>query len=339
MVTLLQGFFFALGNMMTHISQFEHITVLKDELVNSLGCFSLKSEHVIIDCTAGGGGHIENVLTRVSEHAKIIGIDRDPVAIEHLEIKFKDECRAGRVQFICNVFSQLKEIAHRYSLNGRIQGIYADLGISSPQVDLCERGFSFQKEALLDMRMNQRDGGLTVRDFINGAQEEELANVIYEFGEERQSRVIARAIVRQRALKTIEKTTELASLVAHAMKGRKNSKIHPATKTFQALRIFINDELNEIRTLLDHGFELLNPSGRMAIISFHSLEDRMVKQFFKKMSSDPSDSLPRDIPILPSVQNIRARIQKPFPLIPGNDEVKRNPRSRSAKLRILEKLS
>ncbi|MGE0171622.1 MAG: 16S rRNA (cytosine(1402)-N(4))-methyltransferase RsmH [Oligoflexales bacterium] len=309
----------------------EHVPVLKDELIASL---NLRPDSVVIDCTTGLGGHIGEVLKVVS-NGKVIGLDRDSMAIATVKQKLSGEIASGRLQIVNTAFSHLAEVCKTRNLTGEVDAIYADLGVSTLQLATDFRGFSFQHEGPLDMRMDT-SGGTTAADLVNNSTDRELSDIFWRYGEERFSRQIARAIVDERSKQKIETTTQLAKIVEKV--SFKKSKIHPATKVFQALRIAVNDELGELETVLRDSFEALAPKGRLALITFHSLEDRIVKQFFKGLAEPPTPH--RSIPLRGSdlTAAIKAKIIKPFPIKPSDKEIKFNPKSRSAKLRVLEKI-
>jgi 16S rRNA (cytosine1402-N4)-methyltransferase len=273
---------------------------------------------VIADATLGLAGHSSEIARRLGPKGKLIAFDRDPEAMELGKAKL-EELRAEvgaempEIRLVPKAFSEAANEIEPRSLDG----LLADIGVSSLQLDDPHRGFSFRSEGPLDMRMDTRTGE-TAEQVVNQADEEELANLIYEFGEERRSRRIARAIVRARPITT---TAELARVVSAAAPAMKGDKIHPATRTFQALRIRVNDELGEIRTLLESAPSLLRPGGRLVVISFHSLEDRIVKDAFREAS-----------------RNKVYEVLTKKPVIAGEEEERRNPRSRSAKLRAAMKV-
>jgi 16S rRNA (cytosine1402-N4)-methyltransferase len=319
-------------------SKFGHITVLlKETIENTI----VDKDGIYIDCTTGGGGHAEYALSLLSEKGQLIAFDQDPKAIIHLEQKFSDEIKAEKLVLVNDRFSNIKEQISALNLEGQISGIYADLGVSSPQLDEADRGFSFNHDGPLNMRMDQDENKLTAAKFVNNASLEELKKVFREFGEEPKAHFIAQAIVKQREVSEFKTTLELAQTVKNAVFYSKKSKKHPATKVFQAIRIHINEELKELETLLTDSIDLLRKNGRIGIISFHSLEDRLIKQRFKSLSGkQKSTYVPKEFAILNtrSEEEIFARIIKPFPMNPSDDEVKANPRSRSAKLRVCEKV-
>jgi 16S rRNA (cytosine1402-N4)-methyltransferase len=297
---------------------FEHQSVLIDEVIDGL---SPRSGRVYCDGTAGGGGHLARI---VATGAKAIGIDRDPAAIEAARARLGPE-----VELVHGRYSEMRTI-----LAGReVDGILLDLGVSSPQLDQADRGFSFSKPGPLDMRMDPTRGP-TALELIETLTVDELADVIHELGEERYAKKIAR-LIKEAPPAT---TTELAALIARAipMHEQRTSKIHPATRTFQALRIAVNAELDELATFLASFPDLLAPGGRCAIISFHSLEDRLVKNAFRDLTW--TSSLPPKLAreagerVEPVVELITKK-----PIVAGDAEIARNPRARSAKLRICER--
>jgi 16S rRNA (cytosine1402-N4)-methyltransferase len=291
-----------------------HVPVLFEEAIDWL---CVRPEGTYVDCTLGLAGHAEGVLRKLGPAGRLIGFDRDPEALALARERLDRVCeelgsQAPQVTLIGEAFSSIA----RHVGPASIDGLLADFGASSLQFDEAQRGFSFQADGPLDMRMDTRSGP-TAEQVVNEASERELADLIYEFGEERRSRTVARAIVRGRPVTT---TGQLARIVASAVPPMKHGHIHPATKVFQALRIYVNHELDEIRALLEAAPQLLKPSARLVVISFHSLEDRIAK-----------DSLR---------EGARKGIWKVLtkkPVTAGEAEVDRNPRSRSAKLRAAER--
>jgi 16S rRNA (cytosine1402-N4)-methyltransferase len=292
----------------------QHIPVLLDEALNFL---NVRPGGVYVDATLGLGGHSAEIARRLGPEGRLICFDRDPDAMAKGRARL-DEVAAElgsqmpRLEFQPRAFSEAADAI----APGSLDGLLADFGVSSMQLDEVHRGFSFRSEGPLDMRMDPRSG-VTAEQVVNQEDEDRLADLIYEFGEERRSRRIARAIVRARPITT---TAELARVVAAAAPAMKGEKIHPATRTFQALRIRVNDELGEIQSLLKSAESLLKPEGRLILISFHSLEDRLVKDAFKAAKDK------RVFEVLTKK-----------PVTATDAEIKRNPRSRSAKLRAAEK--
>mgnify|MGYP003340500592 CR=1 FL=1 len=275
----------------------------------------------MVDMTAGYGGHASEILKAIGEKGKLILIDQDPAAIIELRKKFKAH---RNVVYIQSNFAKLD-----WEKMGKFDRALMDLGVSSPQLDEANRGFSFSKEAPLDMRMDQTYE-LTAKDIVNEYSEEDLADIIYHYGEERQSRAIARAIVDSRNIQPIETTTQLAEIVAGCVP--KKGKIHPATKTFQALRIELNQELASLEASLPKVTDQLSKGGRLAVISFHSLEDRMVKRFFRAITESERDAVTGGVLREPNFTLVN---KKP---IKGSINDK-NPRARSAMLRAVEKIN
>jgi 16S rRNA (cytosine1402-N4)-methyltransferase len=291
-----------------------HVPVLLNEALQYL---AIKPGSTVVDCTLGLAGHSSEILRRLGPSGKLIAFDRDPQAMDLAAAKL-DAVRAElgdqapQIELIGDAFSSAPmHIAER-----SIDAVLADFGVSSLQLDEATRGFSFMADGPLDMRMDTRRGE-TAEQVVNEASERELADLIYEYGEERRSRRIARAIVRGRPVTT---TGQLAQIVRAAAPAMKQDRIHPATRTFQGLRIYVNRELDEIRSLMEAAPKLLKPSGRMAVISFHSLEDRIVKDSLRE-----------------GAQKGIWTILTKKPITAGEDEMDRNPRSRSAKLRAAEK--
>tara|TARA_B100001094_G_scaffold328368_1_gene388645 strand:- start:49 stop:993 length:945 start_codon:yes stop_codon:yes gene_type:complete len=311
---------------------FCHVTVLKEELVK----FTCpKPINLGIDCTAGGGGHTDLLLKNLTEQGRVIAIDRDPKAIAFLRERFCKEIDQEKLILMNLKFSEID--SYLVSEGKAPDAIIADLGVSSPQIDQGSRGFSFMEDGPLDMRMNPGDGQ-SAKDLVNQLSELELRDIIFRYGEEPKARFIAREIVKKREEKLITTTRELANIICDAIHYKSKSKKNPATKTFQALRIFINSELEEAEKLISISMQRLAKKGRLGIITFHSLEDRIVKQAYKKVCSE---NIPKDIMLtaadLSKISKAEAKIIKPFPITPAETEVYQNPRSRSAKLRVLEK--
>lgn len=306
---------------------FEHISVLLNETVDSL---NVKKDGIYVDCTAGGGGHSKAVLARLGENGRLIAIDQDPDAIAVLKERFNGDKRVTVVQ---KNFSQLKEILSKLDIE-YVDGVLADLGVSSHQLDTAERGFSVHNDAPLDMRMSQ--SGPTAADLVNKLGERELARIIQAYGEEKFARSIARNIVKERAIKPIDSTLRLAEIVKYSIPASaRRSGGHPARRTFQALRIEVNGELDKLDATLDDMFDALKIGGRLSIITFHSLEDRMVKRRFAKFCE--GCICPKEFPVCVCGRTPRGEL--PFKFITASDEeLKNNPRSRSATLRAIEKL-
>lgn len=309
------------------MNTFVHQTVLLDEAVVSvLGA----RDGIYVDATFGRGGHSRYLLGKLQPDARLLGFDKDLQAINEGEALAATDARFAIVH---ESFADILAVLEAQGLAGQVDGVLADLGVSSPQLDDAERGFSFRNDGPLDMRMDVTRGESAAEWLVNIA-EDELARVLFEYGEERHSRRIARAIVRARAEKPITRTKELADIVAAAHPAWERHK-HPATRSFQAIRIAINNELDDIRQFLRDALAVLKPGGRLAVISFHSLEDRMVKQFFQKEAK--GDDFPPGLPVTMDMLKPRLRIIGKA-IEPSADEVEANPRSRSARLRVAEKL-
>ncbi|MDY5934286.1 MAG: 16S rRNA (cytosine(1402)-N(4))-methyltransferase RsmH [Oscillospiraceae bacterium] len=307
------------------MSEFKHIPVLFNETIDAL---NVRPDGTYVDCTAGGGGHCAAVAEKLTT-GRIIAIDQDPEAIENLNERFKDN---SRVTVIHDNFVNIEAILRKLDING-VDGIMADLGVSSHQLDTDERGFSFHKDAPLDMRMSME--GMSAAELVNTASQQELQRIIYTYGEEKFAPSIARNIVKAREIKPIETTFELVDIIKNSMPMKAKRDSHPARKTFQALRIEVNGELEKLDKALDSMFEVLNPSGRIAIITFHSLEDRMVKKKFNKFCE--GCVCPPEFPVCVCGRKPRGKL--PFKSkAPTENEVGDNFRSHSARLRAIEKI-
>ena len=303
-----------------------HVPVLAKESTKVL---MTASKGLYLDTTAGFGGHMQLILESLGNRGHLIAADRDQDSIAYLKSQFSDP----QLTIIKSNFKGLRQEIDQLDHSFAFDGIIADLGVSSHQLDSKDRGFSFKKDAKLDMRMDQSTG-ISAKDWINTAAEDEISDVIWKYGEESYSRKIAKAIIEQRSIRPIGSTLEFADLIYQLKKySKKKEKKHPATKTFQAIRIHINDELEELRSLLDFSLECLKPGGRIVIISFHSLEDRIVKRFFRDNSRiDPNLS---KLPNLEDTSRLKVILKK---VKPTDEEIKVNPRARSAILRAAEKI-
>ncbi|MEN4686113.1 16S rRNA (cytosine(1402)-N(4))-methyltransferase RsmH [Pantoea agglomerans] len=306
---------------------FKHTTVLLDEAVNGL---NIREDGIYIDGTFGRGGHSRLILSQLGEKGKLIAIDRDPQAIAAAA-----EITDPRISIIHGPFSALAEYVSERDLVGKIDGILLDLGVSSPQLDDAERGFSFMRDGPLDMRMDPSRGH-SAAEWLLHAEEADIAFVLKTYGEERFAKRIARAIVERNREQPMTRTRELAEVISIAMPVKDKFK-HPATRSFQAIRIWINSELEEIDIALKGAVEVLAPQGRLSVISFHSLEDRLVKRFMRDQSRGPQ--VPPGIPM--TEHQLRALGGRELKLLgkmsPGDAEVSENPRARSSVLRIAEK--
>ena len=302
-----------------------HITVMLEEAVEGL---AIKPDGIYVDCTFGRGGHSRKILEKLGSEGRLIALDRDLAAVSSAA-----SIRDARFQIVHRHFSALEEVLAELDISD-VDGVLLDLGISSPQIDIGERGFSFRFDGPLDMRMDQ-SGGQTAAEFVAVATEQKLAEVIKAYGEERFAKQIARAIVAARSGgDAIATTKQLAKIVASAVPKIEPSQ-DPATRTFQALRIFLNQELEELSLVLPQCLRMLAPQGRLSVISFHSLEDRIVKQFVK--GEQDRDDLPSNFPVLAKDLPQPRMIAIGKALKPSAQEVKKNPRSRSAVLRVAER--
>ncbi len=289
-----------------------------------------------IDGTYGRGGHAASILQNLDERGRLIVMDRDPQAISSAHQRFDAD---ARVSIVHDDYANMENVVREFGLSEQINGILLDLGVSSPQLDNAERGFSFQSNGPLDMRMDTTQGE-TAADWLAREEEAEIARVLWEYGEERQSRRIARRIVEQRQQQAITDTASLAALIEQVLPRSRNPKHrakHPATRSFQAIRIHINRELEQLQQFLDSVFDILAIGGRLLIISFHSLEDRLVKRFFKQQST--AAKLPRGLPLRDDELKTPVRMKLLSRAIKAGDlETSDNPRSRSAVLRVAERL-
>ena len=305
----------------------EHTPVLLPQVLAAL---NIRAGGVYMDATFGRGGHAGAILEKLVAEGRLLCLDRDPVAVAEARKRFAGD---ARVAIFLAPFSALAACADQVAPGLKFDGILFDLGVSSPQLDDAERGFSFMRDGPLDMRMSQE--GPSAADVVNGASEAELIRIFREFGEERHGPRIARAIVADRQSKPFERTLELADMIARVARGTERHK-HPATRVFQALRIHVNGELDELEKALQMAFERLAPQGRLAVISFHSLEDRMVKQFMRKHAS--TDPVYAGLPFVPA--HAAPKLKLVGKSVEADEkEVAGNPRARSARLRIAERLN
>ena len=309
--------------------EFEHVPVLFNEVMEAL---NIKPDGIYVDGTVGGGGHSSGICQRLTEGGVLIAVDRDREALNAAEKRLEEYSCEKR--FVHANYSDVEAIAE--AAGGKVQGILLDLGVSSYQLDNPERGFSYMHDAPLDMRMDDSDR-LTAYDVVNGYSKAELTRMIKEYGEERWASRIAEFIVRERAESTIDSTGRLTEIIKAAIPaGARRTGPHPAKRTFQAIRIEVNDELGHLREAVEKLPDLLDSGGRIAIITFHSLEDRIVKTEFERRL-DPC-TCPKDFPVCVcgKVADVKRVTRKP--IAPSEEETETNPRARSAKLRVLEKL-
>lgn len=306
----------------------DHVPVLLDEVIQGL---AVGPGGRYIDGTLGGGGHTAAILEHSAPDGRVLGLDADPAAIRRVQERLQAAIQAGRLVVVRSPFERLGEVARAHGFHP-VDGVLLDLGLSSFQLGAAERGFAFSEEGPLDMRFDPAQE-ISAADIVNRWSEKELADLIYRYGEERRSRRIAQAIVAHRPLHT---TQELARVIEQAVGGRRGERIHPATRTFQALRIAVNDELGQLERVLPQILDLLKPGGRVAVISFHSLEDRIVKQWMRREAQayipDPTH------PTGGRSRTPGLRLLTRRPITAGDEEIARNPRSRSAKLRLAEKV-
>ena len=305
-----------------------HIPALLNEAVDGL---VVSADGIYIDATFGRGSHSQAILNKLSDSGRLIAFDKDPEAICYAKQHFHDK----RFSIFHSSFARLEIVLNEMNVVGKVNGILFDLGVSSPQLDTPERGFSFVREGKLDMRMDTSQG-ISAMQWLADVSEKELADVLWQYGEEKFSRRIARAILEKRANGPITTTAQLADIIKFATpKPKKPHDKHPATRSFQAIRIAVNQELTELKSGLTQAFTALAKGGRMAVISFHSLEDRIVKQFIKQ--HEKGEELPRGLPI--KGNHFQATMKSVGKAIkPSEQEINDNPRARSAVLRIAEKL-
>ncbi len=306
--------------------EFNHISVLLNECIEGL---NINPNGIYVDGTAGGGGHSAEILKKL-DCGKLISIDRDPDAITTISERFKNEPNSIIVN---GCFGDMKKLLNDRGIY-QVDGVLLDIGVSSRQLDTDERGFSFHKDAPLDMRMSQ--SGTSAEDLVNDLSYEELRDIIYRYGEDKFAPSIAKGIVKAREEERITTTLQLAEIIKNSVPQKVRREGHPARKTFQALRIEVNGELTQLEKGLDEAFEMLSPKGRLAVISFHSLEDRIVKQ--KMASWCKGCTCPKDFPVCVCGNVPKAKLVNRKPIEATQEELDKNPRSRSAKLRICEKI-
>ena len=314
------------------MAEFQHYTVMKKETVDGL---NIRPDGIYVDCTLGGAGHSEYLLQQLNEKGHLYAFDQDIRAIEHAKIRLAPFVEKGQVTFIKSNFRHLKEELNALGID-QVDGILYDLGVSSPQLDEAERGFSYHQDAPLDMRMDQ-DASLSAFEVVNEYEYAQLVKIFFRYGEEKFSKQVAREIERVRQLKPIETTGELVEIIKDAIPAFARRKGgHPAKRIFQAIRIAVNDELGVVEDTLEQAIPLLKPKGRISVITFHSLEDRIVKTIFKEYST--AKDLPPGIPMIPEAFQPELKQITRKPMTPSEEELTENNRSRSAKLRIVEKI-
>lgn len=309
--------------------EFHHVSVLLNETIDSL---NIRPDGIYVDGTLGGGGHSLEIVKRLSEKGRLIGLDRDENAIQAASERLKGY--KDKITFVRSNYDRFPEIMQELGLAG-VDGIVLDLGVSSYQLDTSERGFSYREDAPLDMRMDQRQER-TAADIVNGSSEKELINILRNYGEERFAPQIARRIVRQREEKPVRTTFELNEIIKESIPVKfRLTGGHPSKRTFQAIRIALNAELESLEKVLPEMIEYLNNRGRLSVITFHSLEDRIVKNIFKT-AQDPC-TCPPDFPICVCGNRPKGRVVTGKPVLPSEEEIEVNKRSKSAKLRVFER--
>ncbi len=285
---------------------------------------------VYVDCTLGGGGHFRRLMSKLAPDAMLIGLDKDQDILHQTAATLQGK----NFRLIASDFKYLQEVLEKENIN-QVDGIMIDLGVSSFQLDTPERGFSFHEDALLDMRMD-RQQAFSAEDLVNDFSEKEISDILFRYGEEKYARSIARAIGKARSEKRISSTAELVEIIRMAVPAKYAREKHPARKTFQAIRIAVNKELEALEQVLPQCLNVLKPGGRLAIISFHSLEDRIIKQFFQEESK--TCLCPPGYPVCVCGHQPRLKLVNRKPIIADEDEINRNPRARSAKLRVGERI-
>lgn len=312
--------------------EFQHETVLLKEAVDGL---KIKSDGIYVDCTLGGAGHSLRILEELDENGHLYAFDQDEFAVEQAQITLKEGIEKGQVTIINNNFRYLKQSLNDLGVH-KVDGVLYDLGVSSPQLDDGERGFSYNYDASLDMRMNQSQQ-LTAYEIVNEWDYNDLVRIFFQYGEEKFSKSVARRIEQHREVKPIDTTFELVDIIKEGIPApARRTGGHPAKRIFQAIRIAVNDELNAMSESIEQAIQLINVDGRISVITFHSLEDRIVKNIFKEYST--ADEPPKNLPILPSeIEKAPLKLVNRKVILPSEEEVEQNKRSRSAKLRIAEK--
>lgn len=311
--------------------EFNHETVLLKEATDGL---NIKPHGVYVDCTLGGGGHSALILDQLNDKGHLYAFDQDNTAIRYAKEILKDQVEKNKITFVQSNFRNLKKSLNDLNVS-KVDGILYDLGVSSPQLDNAERGFSYHQDAALDMHMN-RDQELTAHDVVNKWSYSDLVRIFFRYGEEKFSKQIARKIEAHREVRTIDTTQELVDIIKEAIPAPARRKGgHPAKRVFQAIRIAVNDELSAVEESLEQAVELLDTNGRLSVITFHSLEDRIVKQIFRDFSKLPD--VPRGLPVMPDFKKPSLKLINRKPILPSQEELSINNRARSAKLRVAEK--
>ena len=311
--------------------EFHHVTVMLHETIDML---DVKPDGIYVDATLGGAGHSEYLLSKLSEKGHLYAFDQDQNAIDNAQKRLAPYIEKGMVTFIKDNLRQLKDRLHDLGVT-EIDGICYDLGVSSPQLDQRERGFSYKKDAPLDMRMNQ-EASLTAYEVVNQYDYHDLVRIFFKYGEDKFSKQIARKIEQARQVKPIETTTELAEIIKSAKPAKElKKKGHPAKQIFQAIRIEVNDELGAADESIQQAMDMLALDGRISVITFHSLEDRLTKQLFKEASTV---EVPKGLPFIPDDLKPKMELVSRKPILPSKEELEANNRSHSAKLRVARKI-
>ncbi len=314
------------------MAEFKHVTVLLNEAVENL---KVKPDGIYVDCTLGGGGHTRKILSQLNENGRLFSFDQDQTAIEYNQKALDNQLQSGKLTLVKDNFRNIKKRLNELDVS-KIDGAVYDLGVSSPQFDVAQRGFSYKLEAPLDMRMDQSQS-LTAKQIVNEWSFNDLVRIFSRYGEEKFAKSIARKIEKQRQLQPIQTTTELVEVIKAGIPARaRRTGGHPAKRVFQALRIAVNDELGALETSLEQVLEMLNIDGRVSVITFQSLEDRLVKSMFKEKTSLPD--LPQGLPVIPQGMEVDYRLVNRKPILPTKSEIETNHRAHSAKLRVIERI-
>ena len=314
------------------MAEFKHVTVLLNEAVENL---KIKPDGVYVDCTLGGGGHTRKILSQLNENGRLFSFDQDRTAIEYNQKSLDNQLQSGKLTLVKDNFRNIKKRLNDFGVS-KIDGAVYDLGVSSPQFDVAQRGFSYKLEAPLDMRMDQGQA-LTAKQIVNEWSFNDLVRIFSRYGEEKFAKSIARKIEKQRQLQPIQTTTELVEVIKAGIPARaRRTGGHPAKRVFQALRIAVNDELGALEASLEQVLEMLNIDGRVSVITFQSLEDRLVKSMFKEKTSLPD--LPQGLPVIPQGMEVDYRLANRKPILPTKSEIETNHRAHSAKLRVIERI-
>lgn len=314
------------------MAEFKHVTVLLNEAVENL---KVKPDGIYVDCTLGGGGHTRKILSQLNENGRLFSFDQDQTAIEYNQKALDSQLQSGKLTLVKDNFRNIKKRLNELGVS-KIDGAVYDLGVSSPQFDVAQRGFSYKLEAPLDMRMDQSQS-LTAKQIVNEWSFNDLVRIFSRYGEEKFAKSIARKIEKQRQLQPIQTTTELVEVIKAGIPARaRRTGGHPAKRVFQALRIAVNDELGALEASLEQVLEMLNIDGRVSVITFQSLEDRLVKSMFKEKTSLPD--LPQGLPVIPQGMEVDYRLVNRKPILPTKSEIETNHRAHSAKLRVIERI-